>query len=50
MRQFNAPHGNADEMLALPADQLPLGEEFSQVVPDTTLDDLAKALMVFFDL
>jgi len=50
MRQLDPAHGDADEVLALLADQLTLGEELPQVVADASLDDLAEALVIFFDL
>jgi hypothetical protein len=50
VRELDAADGDADEVLPLLADQLPLGEELPQVVTDATLDDLAEALVVFFDL
>jgi hypothetical protein len=37
-------------VLAFLADQLALGEELAQVLPDPALDDLPEALVIFFDL
>jgi hypothetical protein len=50
MRQLDPAHGNADQVLALFADQLALGQKFAQIFPDASFDDLAKALVIFFDL
>ena len=50
MRQLDSAHGNADEMLALFADEFALGEKFAQVVANPALDDLPKPLVIFFDL
>jgi hypothetical protein len=50
MRQLNATHRNADQVLSLLADQLPFGEKFPQIVTDAPLDDLSKSLVIFFDL
>ena len=50
VRQLDAADGDADQVLALLADQLALGEELAQVLPDPALDDLAEALVIFFDL
>src|SRR5262245_54270191 len=50
VRQLDATHRDRNEMLAFLADQLALGEEFAQVLPDPALDDLAEALVIFFDL
>ena len=50
VRQLDAADGDADQVLAFLADQLALGEELAQVLPDPSLDDLAEALVIFFDL
>ena len=50
MRQLNAAHRNADQVLALLADQLAFGEELAQILPDPALDDLPETLVIFFDL
>src|SRR5690606_20225734 len=48
--QLDLVNRDADEVLPLLADELPLGEELAQVVTDASLDDLAEALVVFFDI
>ncbi len=50
MRQLDAAHGDADQVLAFFADQFALGEKFAQIVADPAFDDLPEALMIFFDL
>ena len=50
VRELNPADGNADQVLAFLADQLALGEELAQVFPNPPLDDLAEALVIFFDL
>jgi hypothetical protein len=50
VRQLDPAHGDGDEVLALLADQLALGEELAQVLADPAFDDLAEALVIFFDL
>src|ERR1700685_915828 len=50
MRQLDPTHGNADQVLSLFADQLTFGEKLPQIVANAALDDLAKTLVVFFDL
>src|SRR4051794_35879510 len=50
MRQLDPPDRDADQVLALLADQLPLGEELAEVLPDPALHDLPEPLMIFFDL
>src|SRR4051812_16665765 len=47
--KLDAADGDADQVLAFLADQLALGEELAQVVADSSFDDLAEALVVFFD-
>src|SRR5579884_2499272 len=49
MWQLDSAHGNADQVLALLADQLALREKFPQVVTDSPLDDLSKTLVIFFN-
>ena len=50
VRQLDPADGDLDQVLALLADQLALGEELAQVVADPALDDLPEALVIFFDL
>jgi len=50
VRQLDAAHRNADQVLAFLADQFTLGEELAQVLPDPALDDLPETLVIFFDL
>ncbi len=50
MRQLDAAHGDGDQVLALFADQLALGEKLPQIVADAAFDDLPKTLVIFFDL
>src|SRR5688500_11828580 len=48
--QVDAADGDGDEVLALFADQLALGEELAKVFADAPFDDLAEALMIFVNL
>src|SRR5437762_8793050 len=50
MRQLDSAHGNRDQMLSFLADELALGKEFAQILPDPALDDLPETLVIFFDL
>jgi len=50
MGEFDAAEGDADEVLSLFSDEFALGEEFAQVVADSSFDDLPEALVIFFDL
>ena len=46
-RQIDPVYGDADEVLALFADQLAARQKLAQILADPSLDDLAEALMVF---
>jgi hypothetical protein len=50
MRQLDPADGNADQVFAFFADQFAFGEKLAEIVADAAFNDLAKTLVVFFDL
>jgi len=50
MWQLDPADRDRNEVLALFADQLTLGQKFAQVFADPALDNLPESLVIFFDL
>ena len=50
MRQIDPAHRDGDQVLALFANQLALGEELAKVLTDPAFDDLPETLVIFVNL